>query len=238
MADDKRSILIARARALFKAKKSWRAIGKALGVDHTQIYRWVKQADKAASSPVEAAVAKTRRRRTLGGPEQERGAGLPRIPDARERKYAAGLLDGKTRTAAAKDALPSGTSKSAADNWAFKTAQDPGFKEFFLEVMAAKGVTPEALAETHAGLLKATKVVAGQVVDDNAAQNSALKLAYDVLGLTGQQQDPGTGNVVIQINADTAKMYAGLCGGELPDGFEIRPEAIDVSPAEDAAVPS
>ena len=87
--------------------------------------------------------------------------GSDRRPNARQRKFAKALAEGKSnRQAAMEAALPAALTESGADSYANRTLQNGQFRETFEKMLDRKGLSEERIAEVHAENLAAMKVVA------------------------------------------------------------------------------
>lgn len=141
----------------------------------------------------------------------------------RERKFAKGLLEGKTQRQASMDAAPPGTlTPSGADSYADRTLKDERFRETFEQLLDRKGLSEERIAEVHAENLQATKVVAtatkeGQITDiierpDYATRQRAVQAGWSIHG-RDRNDDFGKSNpVIIVVSAETKRKAEQLAG--------------------------
>lgn len=89
-----------------------------------------------------------------------------------------GVVEGKTITQSAIDAGYSPTSAHVTGSWILKHHKDD-----YLALLAAKGATPEKLAEVHVDGLEAMTIKDGRVVKDYHARHKYLDSAYDLMGV-------------------------------------------------------
>ena len=108
----------------------------------------------------------------------------------RQRRFAKGLLEGKTQKRAALDTMsPGEMSETAAEKWASRTVRDVRFQNEFQRMLARKGLSEEKLAQIHAENLKATKTIVathdGKITDqlkvpDYPARQRAVDSGWDL----------------------------------------------------------
>lgn len=162
----------------------------------------------------------------------------------RQRKFAKGLLEGKTQKEAALDA---GAPPASAETWASKEVRNPKFLSEFYRMLDLKGLSEEKLAQIHAENLKATKTIVatheGRITDqlkvpDYPARQRAVDSGWNLHGRhkPAEVEQP-QGPTIIYITQEKKALIEGLTGEPLIDGpgFQI----IDVSSQEpDQAAPT
>jgi hypothetical protein len=154
----------------------------------------------------------------------------------RERRFAKGLIDGKTNRQAALDAAPAGTlTPSGADSWGLRTRQKGHFIETFEQMLDRKGLTEERLAEIHSENLQAMKVVAtatkdGQITDvierpDYATRQRAVPSGWRVRG-RDREESVKSNPIVLVLDSETRRKAEQLYGGPL-DMIQVRPDEFE-----------
>ena len=106
--------------------------------------------------------------------------------------------------------------------------------------MENQGLGPSAFVKTHKDLLKAEKSgPGGLMVPDNAARLGAVKLGYEVMGVTGanREQKKGEGHLHITISENFARKLMKMRGGTLPPGVTL-PPGIEIVPDDPKALPA
>lgn len=166
----------------------------------------------------------------------------------RQRRFAKGLLEGKTRKRAALDTmLPGEMSETAAEKWASRTVRDVRFQNEFQRMLARKGLSEEKLAQIHAENLEATKTIVatheGKITDklkvpDYPARQRAVDSGWNLHGRhkPAEVEQP-QGPTIIYVTQEKKALIEGMIGEPLIDGpgFQI----INVSPQEpDQAAPT
>jgi phage terminase small subunit len=165
--------------------------------------------------------------------------GHKRSLNVRQRRFVAGIAEGKTKLQAALDA---GASPRSAQVWASQTMRNPKVQETFTELLDRKGLSDERLAEIHAENLAATKVVAvgrnmqGDITElvekpDYSTRQRAVKDAWSLRGRLGSSDSEGSSpQFNISLVYSTAKKI------EAMTGRKILP--VDFEPVEDEPAPS
>ena len=98
----------------------------------------------------------------------------------RQRRFAQGLLEGKTQKDAALEAVePGQVTDGSVEQWASRTVRNPQFKQSFDEILRANGLADEDLARVHRENLEATKVV-GWETDEQGRRRPLLHSDYAV----------------------------------------------------------
>lgn len=152
--------------------------------------------------------------------------GSDRRPNARQRKFAKALAEGKSNRQAAMDAaLPATLSESGADSYANRTLQNGQFRETFEKMLDRKGLSEERIAEVHAENLEATKVVAtatkeGKITDvlerpDYATRQRAVQTAYRVRGRDQPDEDGSSQPLILVLREETKRKAERLAGKTL-----------------------
>jgi transposase len=162
-----------------------------------------------------------------------------RSPKTRQRRFAKGLVEGKSSRQAAMDAaLPAKLSHSGADSYANRTLKDTKFRGTFEQMLDRKGLSEDRIAEIHAENLEATKVVAtatkeGQITDvlerpDYATRQRAVQSGWRIRGRDRTDEHSTSNPVVIVVRAETKRNLEQLVG---------RPLDIEVIDSDDEELP-
>ncbi len=158
--------------------------------------------------------------------------GSDRRPNARQRRFAKGLAEGKSNRHAAMDAvLPATLSESGADSYANRTLQNGQFRETFEKMLDRKGLSEERIAEVHAENLEATKIVAtatqnGQITDvlerpDYATRQRAVQTAYRLRGRDRFDEGGSSQPLILVLREETKRKAERLAGKTLD--IQVRP---------------
>ena len=145
----------------------------------------------------------------------------------RERKFALGLIEGKSQHQAALDA---GVPRAGADSWASRTRRDPRFQESLHNLLEQAGLGEQQLVQALAKLVNATKVVGiarldGKITDrlevpDYAVQLRAAELGFRLWGRLGPQKGKqaagGGGGIVFHLVPDKKGPHEDVTGVPLP----------------------
>ncbi len=161
----------------------------------------------------------------------------------RQRRFAKGLLEGKSQKEAALDA---GAPPASAETWASKEVRNPKFLSEFHKILDLKGLSEEKLAQIHAENLEATRTIVatheGKITDqlkvpDYPARQRAVDSGWDLY----QRRKPAEveqpyAPPPIFITLEKKEAIEGLIGGPLE---EPNIKVIDVVPQEpDQAAPT
>ena len=159
----------------------------------------------------------------------------------RQRRFAKGLLEGKTQKQAALDAMaPGEKSVTAAEKWASRTVRDVQFQSEFQRMLARRGLSEERLAEVHAQNLQATKTLVasheGKITDqlevpDYGVRQRAVDSGWDLYARRKPEEiEQPQGPTIIYITQEKKEKLERMIGGPL-EGPDIK--VIDV-PAEES----
>ena len=158
----------------------------------------------------------------------------------RQRRFAKGLIEGKTHREAALEAAPPGKlTEGSADTWASRTLKSDRFRQGFQEVLAQNGLSLTDIARVHRENLAATRIAAtstqdGEITDalevpDYPTRQRAVADGYRIHGKmkgdsTGEQPVNMKVVVLSQKDADMFRVFTG--DGSLPETFQIAPEGV------------
>lgn len=142
----------------------------------------------------------------------------------RQRRFAAGVAQGKTQRQAALDA---GCSPGGADDFAQRAMKNPDFQQAFEEILDRHGLSDEEIARVHAENLRATKVVGtatkdGKITDflerpDFPTRQKAARDGWELRGRIGSDQHAGnTGAVHIYLTLEQKQAIEAITGVPLP----------------------
>ena len=155
----------------------------------------------------------------------------------RQRKFAKGLLEGKTQKQAALDA---GAPPASAETWASKEVRNPKFQSEFHRILDRQGLSEERLAEVHAQNLQATKTLVasheGKITDqlevpDYGVRQRAVDSGWDLHARRKPEEvEQPQGPTIIYITPEQKKQLEGLCGEKLDDDPNL--QIIDVTAKE------
>ena len=155
----------------------------------------------------------------------------------RQRKFAKGLLEGKTQKQAALDA---GAPPASAETWASKEVRNPKFQSEFHRILDRQGLSEERLAEVHAQNLEATKTIVasheGKITDqlqvpDYGVRQRAVDSGWDLYARRKPEEiEQPQGPTIIYITQEKKEKLERMIGGLL-EGPDIK--VIDV-PAGDS----
>jgi hypothetical protein len=156
----------------------------------------------------------------------------------RQRKFAKGLIEGKSNRQSALDAAPAGElTPSGADSWADRTLKDERLQGTFAQMLDRKGLSEQRIAEVHAENLTATKVVAtatkeGQITDvlerpDYSTRHRAVQAAWRLRGRDRTaDEDGGSERLQIVVLPETKLQIERLVGRSIYTGEPIDVEAL------------
>lgn len=155
----------------------------------------------------------------------------------RQRKFAKGLLQGKTQKDAALDA---NVPPASAESWASKEVRNPKFVNEFHRILDRHGLSEEKLAEVHGQNLEATRTIVatheGKITDqlevpDFAARQRAVNSGWDLYGRHKPEQiEQPQGPTYILITQERKEKFERMIGEPLEDGPGLK--VIDVPPQE------
>ena len=143
----------------------------------------------------------------------------------RQRRFAAGLMAGKSQRQAAIDA---GVAPGGADSFAQRTLKSERFRDAFHRMLDHQGLTENYIASTHRDQLEATKTIHatrdGQITDtmevpDNSARMNAVKVAWELYDRVGpkkfEENEEAASPPIIVLTPEKRKAIEGLIGGPL-----------------------
>jgi len=150
----------------------------------------------------------------------------------RQRRFARGLIQGRSYRQAALEAAPTPITPSGADGWANRTLQDPQFANEFQRLLDQAGLGEEHLALAHAEALGGTRVVNtvtknGKITavlehPDYPTRLRAVQLGWELHGRRRPGQDePERTPIVINWTPEIALKTSRLLGHPVmtPDGL-------------------
>lgn len=162
--------------------------------------------------------------------------------NVRERRFARGLVDGKSQRQAALDAAePGQLTPGSADAWANRTLGNDSFANEFRKILAGEGLTEQEIARVHRENLSATKVVGWDedadghrspvTHPDYASRQRAVDKGWDLYGRgrhAGNDEGEGPHARIIVMSVEDLARTERMLGAPLDRNLiEIRGESID-----------